>query len=113
MASQSAAEAAAAPQLRDRSEIPDRFKWNLTHIFPDWSAWQAAFEELDTKIGAYAALQGTLAKGAERLQVQILFAKAGQASAWFNPELLTIPLPTVQQWMTEHPELAAYRFAIE
>src|SRR6266571_3700896 len=152
MDSRSPAEAPAAPQLCDRTDIPDRFKWNLTHIFPDWSAWQSAFEELDTRIGAYAALQGTLAQGADRLlaamklsddigqltykvwyfaslkhdedqrdntinarrqQVQILFAKASQASAWFNPELLKIPLPAVQQWMTAHAELAVYRFALE
>ena len=146
------AEAPASPQLRDRSDIPDRFKWNLAHIFPDWGAWQAAYEALETKIAAYAALQGTLAKGAghllaamkladdigqltykvwyfaslkydedqrdnqvnaKRQQVQILFAKASQASAWFNPELLQLPLPTVQQWMAEDGDLAVYRFAIE
>ena len=45
--------------------------------------------------------------------MQILFAKASQASAWFNPELLAIPLPTVQEWMAANPELAVYRFAIE
>jgi len=148
----SPAGATAAPLLRDRSAIPDRFKWNLGHIFADWPAWQAAFEELDTKIGDYAALQGSLNKGAPQLldvmklsddigqltykvwyfaslkydedqrdnqvnarrqQVQILFAKASQASAWFNPELLQIPLPTVQGWMAENADLAVYRFAIE
>jgi len=148
----SSAEVPAAPHLRDRVEIPDRFKWNLTHIFPDWADWQAAFAQLDTQIGAYAALQGTLAQGPDRLlaamklsddigqltykvwyfaslkydedqrdnainarrqQVQILFAKATQASAWFNPELLKIPLPTVQQWMAGRSELAMYRFALE
>jgi len=148
----SSAGTAPAPQLRERTDIGDRFKWNLTDIFPGWPEWQAAFDELDTKIGAYAALQGTLAQGADRLlaamqlsddigqltykvwyfaglkydedqrdnsinarrqQVQILFAKATQASAWFNPELLKVPLPTVQQWMAERPELAMYRFAIE
>src|SRR6185503_6776672 len=50
---------------------------------------------------------------ARRQQVQILFAKASQASAWFNPELLNIPLPTIQQWMAANPELAIYRFALE
>src|SRR3990172_537122 len=123
------AEAPAAP-LRDRVTIPDRFKWNLTHIFPDSDAWKRAYDELDTKISAYAALQGTLAQGADRLlaaykisdaigqlsykvwyyvalkydedqrdnemnakrqQVQILFAKIAQVSAWFSPELLNIP----------------------
>jgi len=144
--------ATAAPPLRDRNEIPDRFKWNLGHIFPGWPAWQAAFEELDNKIGAYAALQGSLNEGAAQLltvmklsddigqltykvwyfaslkydedqrdnqlnakrqQVQILFGKASQASAWFNPELLQIPLATIQRWMAENADLAVYRFAIE
>src|SRR5712691_4955899 len=152
MDSLSTAEAPAAPHLRDRSDIPDRFKWDLTDIFPGWAEWQRACEDLEVKIGGYAALQGTLAKGPDRLlaamklsddigqltykvlyfaslkhdedqrdnainarrqHVQILFAKASQASAWFNPELLKIPLPIVQQWMTERDELAMYRFALE
>lgn len=145
-------EAPAAPPLRDRTEIAERFKWSLTDIFPDWIAWQAAYDDLDTKIAAYAALQGTLAHGPDRLlaalrlsddieqltykvwyfaslwydqdqrdnqinakrqQVQILFAKWNQAGAWFNPELLRIPLETVRAWLREVPELAVYRFTIE
>ena len=152
MDSLSPAEAAAAPELRDRVDISDRYKWNLTDIFSDWDAWQQAYDALETRIAAYAALQGTLAQGPDRLmtamtlsddigqltykvwyfaglkydedqrdnrinarrqQVQILFAKAGQASAWFNPELLTIPLATVQQWMAGRADLATYRFALE
>jgi oligoendopeptidase F len=148
----SPAEATAAPPLRERPEIPDRFKWDLSHIFPDWEAWQRAYDELDRKIGEGAAFQGTLAQGADRLlaiyrlrdevgqlahkvwyytslaydqdqrdnllnarrqQVQILFAKDAQAFSWFDPELLKIPLATVQQWMTAQPELRVYRFAIE
>ena len=146
------AEAPSAPEFLDRDSIPDRFKWNLTHIFPGWDAWKAAYDELDTKIGAYASLQGTLAKGpdallaalrlrdtigtlsykvwyfaalqydqdqrnndinAKRQQVQILFAKGAQASAWFDPELLRVPIATAQQWMGANADLAVYRFAIE
>jgi oligoendopeptidase F len=146
------AEALAAPPLRDRDQIAERFKWSLTDIFPDWDAWQAAYDELNTKIAAYAALQGTLAQGPDRLlaalrladdigqltykvwyfaslwydqdqrdnrinakrqEVQILFARWSQASAWFNPELLKVPLPTVRAWMEQDPALAVYRFAIE
>jgi len=144
--------ALAAPALRERDQIPDRFKWDLLRIFPDWDAWQRAYAELDRKIAEYAALQGTLALGADRLmaamrlsddvgqleykvwyfaalrydedqrdnainaklqQVQILFAKAAQASAWFEPELLKVPLATVQDWMAENADLAVYRFALE
>jgi len=146
------AEAPAAPPLRERSAIDDRFKWNLAHIFESWEAWQASYSALESKIAQYAGLQGTLSKGADELlaalkladdigqltykvwyfaslrydedqrdnqinakrqQVQILFAKASQAMAWFNPELLAIPLPTVQQWLAANRELAVYRFVIE
>jgi len=145
-------EAAAAPPLRDRDSIPERFKWNLRNIFDTWDEWQSAYAELDRKIDAFAALQGSLDGGGDRLlaalrirdeigqleykvwyfaslwydqdqrdnqinarrqQVQILFAKAAQASAWFDPELLQIPLSDVQAWMAARPELAVYRFAIE
>jgi oligoendopeptidase F len=146
------AEAVAATTLLDRDQIPDRFKWNLRHIFPDWQAWDAAYADLDGKISAFASLQGSLATGAhallgalklrdeigqleykvwyfaslwydqdqrdnqinaKRQQVQILFARAAQAAAWFDPELLAVPLATVQQWMSGSRELAVYRFAIE
>jgi oligoendopeptidase F len=148
----STAEASASPELRNRADIDDRYKWNLADIFSGWDEWQRAYDTLDTKIAAYAVLQGTLGQGANRLlaamqlsddigqltykvwyfaglkydedqrdnqinarrqQVQILFAKASQATAWFNPELLAIPLTTVQQWMRGEPALALYRFAIE
>jgi oligoendopeptidase F len=146
------AEAPAAPPLRERTAIDDRFKWNLAHIFESWDAWQAAYSTLEQKISDYARRQGTLANGADELlgtlkladdigqltykvwyfaslrydedqrdnqvnakrqQVQILFAKASQAMAWFNPELLAIPLPTVQEWLSSNAELAVYRFVIE
>jgi oligoendopeptidase F len=145
-------DAPAATELRDRQNIPDRFKWDLTHIFSDWAAWQVAYDELESKIAEFAALQGTLAGGpshlltalrlrddigqleykvwyfaalcydqdqrdnqinARRQQVQILFAKAAQASAWFDPELLSVPLEDAHRWLAASPDLAVYRFAIE
>jgi len=146
------AEAPAATSLTERNQIPDRFKWDLSGIFSDWNAWQSAYDELDRRIQAFAALEGSLSKGAgamlaafklrdeigqleykvwyfaslwydqdqrdnqinaRKQQVQILFAKAAQASAWFDPELLKIPIETVQAWMAADKELAVYRFAIE
>ena len=142
------------PQTRSRrrDEVPDRFKWNLTDIFPDWETWEAGYKELEAGIAKYAALKGTLAGGpdkllnafrlseqlgqlayrvwyypslqydedqrdnvinAKRQQVQILFARLGQAESWFNPELLTIPLDTVRGWMEQSEALRTYRFAIE
>jgi oligoendopeptidase F len=50
---------------------------------------------------------------AKRQQVQLLMARWRQATAWFNPELLQLPLERVREWMGRSPDLALYRFAIE
>ena len=46
-------------------------------------------------------------------QVQVAFIKFNQATAWFTPELLTIPEETMQKWLDTTPELAPYRFGLE
>src|ERR1700750_2604508 len=46
---------------------------------------------------------------ARRQQVQILFARQQQASSWFNPEVLAIPLDTIRSWMDNDSGLAVYR----
>ena len=51
--------------------------------------------------------------GARRQQVQLLFAQWRQATAWFNPELLAVPLETLRGWMDADEGLAVYRFMIE
>jgi oligoendopeptidase F len=51
--------------------------------------------------------------GARKQQVQVLLARWAQATSWFNPELLRVPVETVRGWMQAHPDLAVYRFAIE
>jgi len=48
-----------------------------------------------------------------RQRVQLLFARWRQATSWFSPELLRIPLATVKEWMDGSAELAVYRFSIE
>lgn len=77
-----------------------------------------AMGALSYRVWYYASLQydedqRNNEHNARRQQVQILFARQQQASSWFNPELLEIPLDTIHQWMEEHAELGLYRFAIE
>ena len=50
---------------------------------------------------------------AKRQTVESLLARWQQATSWFSPELLAIPLATVREWMDANPDLALYRFAIE
>lgn len=45
-------------------------------------------------------------------RVVALFARLEAAQAWFTPELLTIPEPTMQAWLAQTPALGAYRFPI-
>ena len=52
---------------RERTEIDDRWKWNLDDIFPGWDDWDEARAALARGIDEYAALQGTLSTGADAL----------------------------------------------
>jgi len=142
----------AGPGTLNRDEIPDKYKWDLSDIYPDWEAWEKDLEKLETKMEDYVALKGTLANGpgqllkafllgdelgmlaykvyqypgltratdtrnneiSARLQrVRILFAKFNVATAWFDPELLTIPWDTMETWLNQTDELSPYRYGIE
>jgi oligoendopeptidase F len=135
-----------------RSEVPDRYKWDLAAICRSWDEWEASYRRLDQAIDAFTQFQGALGKSAasllaaframddmgalsyrvwyyaslqydedqrnneinaRRQQVQILFARQQQASSWFNPELLAVPIDRIRGWMKENADLAVYRFAIE
>ncbi len=75
---------------RKRDEIPDRFKWNLSDIFPDWQAWEDAYKRLEAGIERYAALKGTLAQGPEKLlEAFKLSEELGQLAyrVWYFPSL--------------------------
>jgi len=74
--------------------------------------------QLAYKVYYYAALahdedQRDNEANARRQRVQLLLAEWAQATSWFNPELLKVPLDTVRSWMADHPPLAMYRFAID
>ncbi len=75
---------------RRREEIPDRFKWNLDDIFPDWAEWEGAYKRLDAGIERYATLKGTLASGPDKLlEAFKLSEDLGQLAyrVWYFPSL--------------------------
>lgn len=57
----------AKPKTLNREEIPEMYKWDLSHIYPDWDAWQADFDKLSQLIDDYASLKGTLGNGPKNL----------------------------------------------
>src|SRR5687767_4295577 len=81
-----------APPLRSRNrpEIPERFKWNVSDIFPDWGAWEAGYKALEAGVERYATLKGTLASGpAPLLEAFKLSEELGQLAyrVWYYPSL--------------------------
>lgn len=55
------------PSTLVRDEIADRFKWDLTSIYPGWEPWEADLEATRAATNAFSAHRGTLAEGPERL----------------------------------------------
>jgi oligoendopeptidase F len=55
------------PRERTRDEIPERFTWKVSDIYPDWDAWEAGLKKFETTLAGYSELKGTLAQGADRL----------------------------------------------
>src|SRR5687768_13904059 len=58
---------ATAAQDRDRSKIPDKYKWNLADIYPDVAAWRAAKEKLAAELPGIRSYQGKLGSSAQAL----------------------------------------------
>lgn len=63
------AAAAVPPALaRERAEIPEKYKWNLSELFPSDAAWKTARDELAKRLPTLAAHQGKLGESAESLR---------------------------------------------
>ncbi len=54
-------------QERDRSKVPNEYKWDLTAIYPSDQAWRAAKEKLASELPKLREFQGTLAFSPSRL----------------------------------------------
>ena len=56
-----------AAQERDRSKIPDKYKWDLTPLYPTDQAWRAAKERAQASIPQLAQFKGKLGSSASAL----------------------------------------------
>ena len=48
---------------RNRAEIPAKYKWDFSAIYPNWEAWEASAKDMEAKMDAFSAMKGTLASG--------------------------------------------------
>ncbi|MBN2321857.1 MAG: oligoendopeptidase F [Acidobacteria bacterium] len=53
---------------RERSKIPDKYKWDLGDIYPDDTAWQEAKKKLLSDMPQISGFKGKLSGGPEKLQ---------------------------------------------
>ncbi len=58
---------AVLPSAKSRSDIPEKYRWDLTRIFPDDAAFEAAFKKVETLMVRFKGLQGTLGKSGDAL----------------------------------------------
>jgi oligoendopeptidase F len=54
-------------QERDRSKIPDEYKWDLGAIYASDQAWREQKEKLASELPQFATFQGTLGSSASRM----------------------------------------------
>jgi oligoendopeptidase F len=54
-------------QTKERKEIPENYKWNLTDLYASLSDWKSAKEDVSTKIDKIESFKGMLSKDAETL----------------------------------------------
>ncbi len=50
--------------MRDRSLVPERFKWRLQDIYPSYEEWKVRRERMVQEFGEITAYRGRLASGA-------------------------------------------------
>jgi oligoendopeptidase F len=134
-----------------RSEVPVNDTWDLSSLFPNDDAWEAALGELETLIGGFESFRGTLGKSADHIAQCLAFdskvdrlaervgvyaslktsedqsnstyqafmaryysvaTKAGQAASFIRPEILAVPLETLQTFLAS-PVLKDYKLVVE
>jgi oligoendopeptidase F len=72
---------AVTAQETDRSKVSDKYKWDLTHIYPSDDAWRQAKDKLAGEIPQLGQFKGTLGNSGSRL------AEALELSSRLSKEL--------------------------
>ena len=57
----------ATAQQQERASVPDRYKWDLTQIYPNDQAWRAAKDKLVEELPKISAFKGKLGSSPQEL----------------------------------------------
>jgi len=57
----------AKPNTLIRDEIDDAYKWDLSHIYADWDAWETDYAELKNEVNKLKAYKGNISNNADQL----------------------------------------------
>lgn len=75
----------AKPSTLNRNEIPSEYKWDLSHIYPDWESWEKDIQVMQNVMKEYSDLKGKIGLSADNLaQAFILSEKMGTIIAKIN-----------------------------
>jgi len=81
----------AKPKTRNRTEIPEKYRWDLSAIFPDPQGWEIAFADLSKEVEKLASFRGRLNEGEGKalLEFLTLHDEVSIASyrVWYYPSL--------------------------
>lgn len=139
-------------QSLERSEISEKYKWNLTDLYSDFEAWDSEMNSIAARIIKLPEYKGKLGESSQsflnaldeyfktlkdfsraatyahtlsdqdirvsdnqalKQQVSNLGTKLGENTAFFYPEILTIPSNKIEKFFVEEPVLELYRMYVE
>ena len=131
-------------QSPERKDVPDKYKWNLSDIYPAAKDWQSDVEMLNGEVVKLSSYQGKLGESADMLyealssasnflktlskawtyasnfsnedlnnaeaqammqQMTALGTKLGEATAYYEPEILQIPTEKIEIFLKENEAL--------
>ena len=58
-------------ELRNRNEIPNEFKWDLSHIYATEQDWENAYNEAEARVNKIHEFEGTLSKSVESMKTAL------------------------------------------
>jgi oligoendopeptidase F len=131
------------PQSPERKDIPEKYKWSLSDIYPNISDWQADIKKIDGEISVFSSYKGkaalnsyfnilkTYSKASTYAgnlssedvrisenqsllqQLSSVGTKFGETTAFLEPEILSIPTEKIKTFFKENPKLETYSMFID